>query len=54
MTDEIMIDRLCDAHDEEMQRIFYNDESCGSSHWDEWCIDNAIDRDLEERYDHEH
>lgn len=49
MTDEIMISRLADAHDDEMQR--YSDETNSSSHWDEWMIDHRIDIYLEEQED---
>ena len=55
MRDEILIEALEEAHDREMARLGlgaspYEDEDLNTStNWDEWYIDNAIDREREDR-----
>lgn len=57
MQDEYMIGRLAEDHDWAMARLglgaspYDPDDETECSHWDEWMIDNAIDRYREDRAD---
>ena len=54
MQDEYMIGRLAEDHDWAMSRLglgaspYDPDDETECSHWDEWMIDNAVDRCREE------